>query len=72
MRAPFAANVCEVVVKEGAEVKAGDKLVILEAMKMQTPVVSVVDGVVARVVAKVGDAAQPGDELVKVTPSSSC
>ncbi|MGV1099726.1 biotin/lipoyl-containing protein [Thiovibrio sp. JS02] len=72
VRAPFAANVCEVSVKEGDEVKAGDKLVILEAMKMQTPVVSVVDGVVARIVAKVGDAAQPGDELVKVTPSSTC
>jgi len=72
VRAPFTANVCEVTVKEGDEVKAGDKLVILEAMKMQTPVVSVVDGVVARVIAKVGDAAQSGDELVKVTPGSSC
>ncbi|MFZ5774447.1 MAG: biotin/lipoyl-containing protein [Thermodesulfobacteriota bacterium] len=69
VRAPFAANVCEIAVKEGQEVKAGDKLVILEAMKMQTPVVSVVNGTVAKVVAKVGDAAQPGDELVKVTPA---
>lgn len=70
VRAPFTANLCEISVKEGQEVKAGEKLVVLEAMKMQTPVNSEVDGVIAKVVAKVGDAVQPGDELVKVTPSS--
>jgi len=72
VRAPFAANVCEVAVKEGQEVKAGDKLVILEAMKMQTPVVSVVNGVVEKVLAKVGDATQPGDELVKINAAPAC
>lgn len=72
VRAPFVANVCEVSVKEGQEVKAGDKLVTLEAMKMQTPVNSLVDGVVEKVIAKVGDAMQPGDELVKVTPTGGC
>ncbi|MBU1406183.1 MAG: pyruvate carboxylase [Proteobacteria bacterium] len=70
VRTPFTANVCEISVKEGQEVKAGEKLVVLEAMKMQTPVNSEVDGVVAKIVAKVGDAVQPGDELVKVTPSA--
>ena len=69
VRAPFTANICEISVKEGQEVKAGEKLVVLEAMKMQTPVNSEVDGVVAKIVAKVGDAMQPGDELVKVTPA---
>lgn len=70
VRAPFAANLCEISVKEGQEVKAGEKLAVLEAMKMQTPVNSEVDGVVAKIVAKVGDAVQPGDELVKVTPAA--
>ena len=69
VRAPFSANVCEISVKDGQEVKAGDKLVMLEAMKMQTPVNSEVDGVVESIVAAVGDAMQPGDELVKVTPA---
>ena len=69
VRAPFTANICEISVQEGQEVKAGEKLVVLEAMKMQTPVNSEVDGVVAKIVAKVGDAMQPGDELVKVTPA---
>ena len=70
VRAPFTANLCEISVNEGQEVKAGEKLVVLEAMKMQTPVNSEVDGVVAKIVAKVGDAVQPGDELVKVTPAA--
>lgn len=67
MRAPFAANVCEVSVEEGQEVKAGDKLIMLEAMKMQTPINSVVSGKVEKIHAKVGDALQPGDKLVKIT-----
>ncbi len=70
VRAPFTANVCEISVQEGQEVKAGEKLAVLEAMKMQTPVNSEVDGVVGKIVAKVGDAMQPGDELVKVTPAA--
>lgn len=70
VRAPFSANVCEISVKEGQAVKAGEKLAVLEAMKMQTPVNCEVDGVVAKIVAKVGDAMQPGDELVKVTPAA--
>ncbi len=68
--APFTANVCEISVQEGQKVKAGEKLAVLEAMKMQTPVNSEVDGVVGKIVAKVGDAMQPGDELVKVTPAA--
>jgi pyruvate carboxylase len=70
MRAPFNANVCEVSVAVGQEVKVGDRLVILEAMKMQTPVNSLVDGKVERIATKVGAAVQPGDELVKVTPAA--
>jgi len=70
VRAPFTANICEISVKEGQEVKAGEKLVVLEAMKMQTPMNSEVDGVVAKIVTKMGDAVQAGDELVKVTPAA--
>jgi len=69
VRAPFNANVCEVSVKVGQEVAKGDRLLILEAMKMQTPIVSAVAGTVERVSAKVGQAVKPGDELVKVKPA---
>lgn len=70
MRAPFNANVCEVSVAVGQEVKVGDRLAILEAMKMQTPINSQVDGKVEKIATKVGAAVQPGDELVKVTPAA--
>lgn len=66
VRAPFAANVCEVSVKPGQKVEVGDSLVVLEAMKMQTPLESQVAGVVEKVGARVGTAVQPGDELVKL------
>ncbi|MCK5404118.1 MAG: pyruvate carboxylase, partial [Desulfobulbaceae bacterium] len=59
MRAPFSANVCEVSVEEGQEVQPGDRLVMLEAMKMQTPVASEVAGTVEQISAKIGDAMQP-------------
>lgn len=66
VRAPFAANVCEVSVQAGQKVNAGDRLVMLEAMKMQTPIASAVSGTVEKISVKVGDAMQPGDKLVKV------
>jgi len=66
MRAPFNANVCEVVVQKGQKVEPGDRLVVLEAMKMQTPVISAVDGVVETVSVDLGKAVQPGDKLVKI------
>ncbi len=66
VRAPFSANVCEVVVEKGQKVEAGDRLVILEAMKMQTPILSEVAGVVESIGVDLGKAVQPGDKLVKV------
>ena len=67
VRAPFTANVCEVAVEVGQEVAEGDTLVVVEAMKMQTPVVAKIAGVVASVSAKVGDALKPGDKMVKLS-----
>ncbi len=66
VRAPFAANVCEVSVDDGQEVDVGDQLLILEAMKMQTPVNSQVAGKVVKISTKIGQAVKPGDKLVKV------
>jgi len=65
-RALFTANVCEVSVKVGQVVQPGDRLVILEAMKMQTPVTSEVGGKVQTVSVKVGQSVKPGDKLVKI------
>ncbi|MDA3970931.1 MAG: pyruvate carboxylase [Desulfobulbaceae bacterium] len=67
MRAPFNANVCELSVDVGDTVKAGDKVAVLEAMKMQTPVVAAMAGVVGSIVAKVGDPLKTGDKIMKIS-----
>ena len=47
----------------GQAVKAGDAIVILEAMKMEIPVVAPVDGTVASINVGAGDAVESGDTL---------
>ena len=47
----------------GATVKAGDPIVILEAMKMEIPVGAPEDGTVASINVAVGDAVESGDVL---------
>jgi pyruvate carboxylase len=66
MRASFAGNICEISVEEGQVVAAGDKVAVMEAMKMQTPINIEIDGIVTAISAKVGDALQPGDKILRV------
>ncbi|MFW8600472.1 biotin/lipoyl-containing protein [Desulfobacterota bacterium M19] len=66
MRAPFSANVCDIKVEEGQQVKAGDTLLIMEAMKMQTPVNSEVDGTVGEISAELGQSLKAGDKLLQI------
>ena len=47
----------------GQTVKAGDSIVILEAMKMEIPVVAPQDGTVASIDVAPGDAVENGDTL---------
>ncbi len=47
----------------GQTVKSGDPIIILEAMKMEIPVVAPEDGTVASIDVSVGDAVESGDVL---------
>lgn len=47
----------------GQAVKTGDPIIILEAMKMEIPVVAPEDGTVASIDVSVGDAVESGDVL---------
>ncbi len=58
--------VLKIPVEPGAEVKKGDALVILEAMKMENPINSPVDGVVKEIFVSNGDVVQTGDVLMVV------
>ena len=62
--AEMVANVVTIVVATGAEVAAGDTLLILESMKMEIPVLAEYGGVVAEIKVTEGDVVQEGDVLV--------
>ncbi|TSA12946.1 MAG: pyruvate carboxylase [Deltaproteobacteria bacterium] len=68
MRAPFASNVCQIPVKAGQEVKKGELVIVLEAMKMQNPIESQVEGKIDQVFVKLGQAVQVGDKLLTISP----
>ena len=59
-------NILDVKVKAGDSVKAGDVLVILEAMKMENEIVAPQDGTVASVNVNKGDTVNSGDTLVSM------
>ena len=58
--------VLEVAVSLGAEVKKGDLLIVLEAMKMENPIHCPVDGHVTEIFVDAGDVVQNGDVLLVV------
>lgn len=67
IKAEMVANVWKVLVTEGATVRADDELAILESMKMEIPVLSEIDGVVARVAVAEGDAVTEGDLIAVIS-----
>ncbi len=64
--AEMVANVWQVVAEVGQSVSEGDTLVILESMKMEIPVISESDGVVAQMAVNEGDVVQEGDLIAVV------
>lgn len=58
--------VVEVDAKVGQTVAAGDRLLVLEAMKMKTPIIATRGGQVTRVLVAPGDAVEGGQALVTI------
>jgi pyruvate carboxylase len=61
---PIPGAISSIVVELGEEVKKGDRLLVLEAMKMQSTVYAPVDGKVAKRLANVGDKVEAKDLLL--------
>ena len=59
-------TVLEVDVEEGDEVAAGDRLLVIEAMKMENDIVSEVAGTVTEVVVEAGQSVDMGEALVVI------
>jgi pyruvate carboxylase subunit B len=64
--APMPGTVIRVLVAEGEQVQQRQPLVVLEAMKMETPLVSPYEGVVSRVHVGEGDQVAGGALLVEL------
>ncbi|MFF4273963.1 5-oxoprolinase/urea amidolyase family protein [Streptomyces sp. NPDC001536] len=68
VEAEFTASVWQVNVEPGDEVTAGQPLLALEAMKMESRVHAPMDGVVTEILARPGDQVEAGTALVVLAP----
>ena len=66
--APMQGTILKVLVSEGDRVAAGDDLVVLEAMKMETVISAPKDGTVSEVLVAVGDTAAAGQVVAVIDP----
>ncbi|MEW5296933.1 MAG: hypothetical protein WDW36_000179 [Sanguina aurantia] len=69
--APMAGTIIEVCVKPGTKVTAGQQLVVMSAMKMETAVCAPVSGVVAQVAVEKNDGLDAGDLIVYIDQAES-
>ena len=65
LKAPMPGMVLKIMVMEGAEVKKGDSLLVLEAMKMENNIKAIGDGVVSQIPIKAGDKVEKNQVLIK-------
>ncbi len=66
VQAPLPGSIFKMLVKEGDEVKKGDVLLIMEAMKMENNVMSEKEGTVKSIRVKVGDNVLQNDVLIEL------
>lgn len=64
--APFNGTVTEIKVRIGDQIKAGDTVIIIEAMKMKNEIVSDISGVVKSIKVKIGDSVKKDQTLLIV------
>lgn len=69
--APFTSTVWQVPVEPGQTVSAGEKLMSLEAMKMESSVLAPSDGVVGKIYVRPGDQVAPGQILLSIIGAPS-
>lgn len=65
IKAPMPGLIFELVVKEGDEVKKGDKVLILEAMKMENVIKAAGDGIVKKIHILKGQAVEKNQLLIE-------
>ncbi len=64
---PMVGKVVKVLVKEGDKVNENDQVAVLEAMKMEIPIVAPCSGTVTKINVKEGDEVAPGAALMEIS-----
>lgn len=66
LKAPLPGNIFKILKNEGDEVKKGDTIMIMEAMKMENNIQSEKDGKIVRMKVKEGDSVLQNDVLAEI------
>ena len=66
IKAPMPGLVLDILVKEGTEIKKGDPVLILEAMKMENILKSPEDGSIKKIKVRKGKVVEKNDMLVSI------
>lgn len=67
IKSPLPGNIMQVFVKTGDEVKKGDKLLLLEAMKMENSILAEKDGQIIAIKVAPGESVLEGDVLIEIS-----
>jgi glutaconyl-CoA/methylmalonyl-CoA decarboxylase subunit gamma len=67
IKAPLSGTISEIFVKEGDEIKQGDKLLILSAMKMENEIVSTCDSKIKKILIEKNQKVAEGDLLISLS-----
>ena len=66
INAPMPGKIVEVLVEEGSEIKSGEALLILEAMKMQNEISCPVDGVIKKIAIRQNESVMKDDLMIEI------
>jgi biotin carboxyl carrier protein len=67
VKAPLPGLILEIMVRENDTVKAGQNLIVMEAMKMENQVQAPIDGTVNKIYIEKGDTVSEGDVLLELS-----
>ncbi len=66
IKAPLPGLIVEIAVETGKAIKQGEKVLVLEAMKMENTILSPVSGTVDKIIVKVGESVNSSQEMIVI------
>jgi biotin carboxyl carrier protein len=70
VRAPMPGLILDILIQEGAPVKAGQNIILMEAMKMENQVPAPHDGTINKIYVKKGDSVEEDQLLIEISRSA--